>query len=294
MAKPYQPGVLNTMGKKAAPQLARLLTHVAVARTVRHLENYLAIVQGKGCGTGWDLAAEVEVALATISRPDAVIIDVGSNRGDWTAALLQSLPLARVLMLEPSPRALHNLRKRSLLHTTVIPVAAGDQPGAAVLYVPRSEEAIASLHVRRDSYFHGMQFDPQPVQVVTLDQIIAAFRLDVVDFVKIDVEGHELAVLRGAHESLLAGRIKALAFEFGSGSLNSRTFFHDLWDELHPLGFDLQRICPGGALLPVDEYYEDLEHFRGVSNYLAVLRQHRRLNVPDGRCADPQRLSQRR
>lgn len=272
MVKPHEPGIFNTVGKQAAPLLAPLLVHTAAAQAVRHLETFLAILQGKGSGTGWDLEAEVQVALAAIHRPQAVIIDVGGGRGDWTAALLQSLPLARALMLEPSPRFLEHLRQRRLPRTTVIPAAAGDAAGGALLHEPRSDETIASLHVRRDSYFRQERFQPQPVQVVTLDQVIAAFDLDVVDFVKIDVEGHELAVLRGARQALQAGRIRALAFEFGSGNLNSRTFFHDLWDELRPLGFDLHRICPGGVLLPVDEYYEDLEYFRGVSNYLAALR----------------------
>jgi FkbM family methyltransferase len=272
MVKPHEPGALNTLGKKAAPLLAPLLAHAAIARSVRHLETYLAIVQGKGSGTGWDLDAEVQAALATIRRPEAVLIDVGGSHGDWTAALLDALPLARVLLLEPSAPALRRLGDRNLPRTTVIPAAAGSQPGSAVLHVPHAEAAVASLHVRRDSYFRDKQFDPQPVQVITLDQVIAAFCLDRVDFVKIDVEGHELAVLHGARTALQAGRIKALAFEFGSGNLNSRTFFHDFWDELRPLGFDLYRICPGGVLLPVDEYYEDLEYFRGVSNYLAALR----------------------
>ncbi len=177
-----------------------------------------------------------------------------------------------MLLLEPAARFLQQLAERGLPRTTVIPAAAGDAAHSAVLNVPRSGQMIASLHVRRDSYFQQEQFEPQPVQVVTLDQVISAFDLDVVDFVKIDVEGHDLAVLRGARQSLQAGRVKALAFEFGSGNLNSRTFFHDIWDELRPLGFHLQRICPGGILLPIDEYYEDLEHFRGVSNYLAALR----------------------
>lgn len=271
MAKPHEPGLLNTAGKWAAPYVAQLLSHGALAQAVRHLEAYLAILQGKGSGTGWDLAAEVQAALGVIRRPDAVLIDVGGGRGDWSAAVLHARPQARVLMLEPATPFLEDLRRRNLPRTTVIPAAAGDQPGSAVLHVPRSAETIASLHVRRDSYFQHERFQPQAVQVVTLDQVIAAFGLDVVDFVKIDVEGHELAVLRGARQALQTGRIRALAFEFGSGNLNSRTFFHDFWDELRPLGFRLHRICPGGLLLPVDDYYEDLEYFRGVSNYLAAL-----------------------
>ena len=87
---------------------------------------------------------------------------------------------------------------------------------------------------------------------------------------KLDVEGNELAVLRGSQESLKTKRIKALTFEFGSGNINSRTFFHDFWDVLKGYGYTIKRICPGGILLEIAEYYEDLEHFRGVTNYLAI------------------------
>ncbi|MEO7272843.1 MAG: hypothetical protein ABIX28_16775 [Vicinamibacterales bacterium] len=37
-------------------------------------------------------------------------------------------------------------------------------------------------------------------------------------------------------------------------------------------GFDLHRIYPGGSTVRVSEYYEDLEYFRGVTNYLATAR----------------------
>ncbi len=174
MVKPHEPGVLSALGKRAGPRLTSLLAHGPLARAARHLETYLGVIQGKGSGTGWDLAGEVRAAL----------------------------------LLEPSPAALEHLRQRSLPRTTVVPAAAGAAAGHALLHVPRSGDTIASLHARR----------------------------------------------------------------FGSGNLNSRTFFHDFWDELHPLGYRLQRIGPGGVLLPVDAYYEDLEYFRGVSNYLAALR----------------------
>ena len=42
-----------------------------------------------------------------------------------------------------------------------------------------------------------------------------------------------LEALKGAANSLASGMIKALAFEFGSGNLNSRTFFRDFWDLQH-------------------------------------------------------------
>lgn len=49
-----------------------------------------------------------------------------------------------------------------------------------------------------------------------------------------------------------------------------RTNFHDFWDILQGYGYTIKRICLGGILLKIETYYEDLEYFRGVSNYLAT------------------------
>jgi hypothetical protein len=90
---------------------------------------------------------------------------------------------------------------------------------------------------------------------------------------KLDIEGAELSALLGAAASLSRGRIDTIAFEFGSANVYSRTFFRDFWQLLADAGFRLWRILPGGGLLAVDSYSEQLEHFRGVSNYLASVRR---------------------
>ena len=87
-----------------------------------------------------------------------------------------------------------------------------------------------------------------------------------------DVEGHELFVLRGARQSLASRKIGALSFEFGCGNINSRTFFRDFWELLTGAGFSIWRITPSGKYLPVGDYYEDLEYFRGLANYVAELK----------------------
>lgn len=81
---------------------------------------------------------------------------------------------------------------------------------------------------------------------MTIDQVLDELGIETADFMKLDVEGNESAALRGAGRSLAAKRIKALSFEFGSGNANSRTFFHEFWDLLQPLGYTIHRIWPGG------------------------------------------------
>jgi hypothetical protein len=77
--------------------------------------------------------------------------------------------------------------------------------------------------------------------------------------------------LRGAARSLEAHRIRSLTFEIGTANVDSRTFFRDYFDLLTGYGYQIRRIYPGGKTVPILEYYEDLEYFRGATNYIATV-----------------------
>lgn len=98
--------------------------------------------------------------------------------------------------------------------------------------------------------------------------------MDFIDYVKMDIEGHELAALKGAAELFRDRRIGALSFEFGPGNVNSRTMFIDFYKLLRAHGFLVFRIMPGGRLKPIAEYDEDCEFYRGTCNYSARLADH--------------------
>lgn len=266
-------GRLNRFGKAVAPALASLAARPPLAQGMRLLETALAIMQGKGAGSGWDLQGEIRAAARTVQRDQPVIFDVGANYGAWSLGMQQTLApqQPRFYLVEPASACQATLHALPLPHKTVFRAAAGEHAGEVVLLGGASGDEAASLYLRRDSY-HQSTAAPirETVPMVALDDLFDAYAPETVDFLKLDVEGHELAALLGARRALAAGRVRALAFEFGSGQINSRTWFHDFWDLLAPLGYTLHRILPGGGLLHVPAYYEDLEYFRGVSNYLAV------------------------
>ncbi len=273
--KPHQQGLSQEIGKKLAPFFTKIFMHGSLIKLMQLLEIYLAIIQGKGAGTGWDIQGEVTAAVLYINRPDVVIFDVGANTGEWSVRILEVLKATdkcHIFLFEPSQHCQDILRSMKLPKVTLIEAAVGEESGSATFYSPNPGSPISSLHLRRDSYFQQYKFKEETVQVVTIDEIVDKFKIDIVDFVKIDVEGNELAVIRGAQKSMKSKCIKALSFEFGSGNINSRTYFRDFWDILHSYGYEIHRICPGGTLVLIEEYYEDLEYFRGVTNYLAVLK----------------------
>jgi FkbM family methyltransferase len=274
MRKPHEWGWLGTLTQKITPALSWLLLRRPVAPLLRLAETYLALVQGKGAGSGWDMSSEIRVASAQIRRRQPILLDAGANRGEWSQQMLAALDgrEATIYLFEPSRHCQQIIHSLGLPRATLIPAAVGAEEGEAQLFSDAPGSAQASLFIRRDSV-HRQAAPPagEQVAVVTIDGVLDRVGLELVDFLKLDVEGNELAALRGAGRALAAHRIRALSFEFGSGNINSRTYFHDFWDLLHPLGYRIFRIAPGGVLVPILEYYEDLEYFRGVSNYLAIV-----------------------
>jgi len=143
-------------------------------------------------------------------RPKATAVDVGANFGCWT------LPLSRhahsVLAIEPQAGCVQ-LLKRSLAANNIRNVrlymaAAGSLPGTCF---------VQELDFDLSTNFGGVsllqdcvgQPDAQhaAVPVVRLDDLL---RGEVVSFIKIDVEGYERKVLRGAHDTIM--RCKPILF----------------------------------------------------------------------------------
>lgn len=267
-------GKIGAASKRLAPTISRLLLYPPAATALRYITMYLDVIQGKGSGAGWDLESEAVIARSLIRSSYPIIFDIGAHSGSWSKAMLRVFaPHCHIYQFEPAKQNLVQLRKEQSDNTTLIEKAVSEKPGTAAFYSAHTASDTSSLYRRRESIFQDHEYFSEIVEVTTIDEVIEEFDLDTVHFLKMDIEGHELAALKGAEKALSGHRIKALTFEFGSGNINSRTFFHDFWDLLVPLGYSIWRICPGGVLLPIKEYYEDLEYFRNVTNYVAALEE---------------------
>lgn len=113
-----------------------------------------------------------------------VVIDVGANTGRFAEEVLERWPEAHVVCFEPNP-ACFELIKTS---AEVRPIALGDMGGSAHLHTGTGPDTTASLYRRFDWPADGVR-----VPIARLDEQWA----DHIDLLKVDAEGHELAILRG-------------------------------------------------------------------------------------------------
>jgi FkbM family methyltransferase len=257
--------------QKILPRLGPIFGSSPVQNVLSIIETSSAILQGKGAGTGWDELAEIRVALPRL-KPGSVVFDIGANVGSWSRGVKEAFdgPL-KLFLFEPQSSCHDDLADLVAAGAVLTPAAVGEQNGFIEFHTPHDKAGNASIYERKESYFDGQNTVTIKVPIISIDEFAATNSIERIDYMKIDVEGHELAVLKGADDLLSRKAIGAIAFEFGSANIYSGTFFRDFWDYLSAKGYSLSRITPGGRLSKVSRYYEDLEYFRGVSNYQAVL-----------------------
>ena len=254
-----------------------MLSRSVPSRAAEAAAMYLLFLQGRGPGAGSDRSAEVAAEarlLAGVTRP--TIVNVGANQGQWAAEMMAQIPDARWVLVEPSAAcqpALRELAKsRPAQDVQVCAVALGVGSGHADLWADVPGSPAASVFQRPDGDLADLTDAVEQVSVMSLDDLAADLGLERIDLLKMDCEGSEFAVLRGAAVLLERRAIRVISFEFGSAAVAARVFFHDFWQLLSG-SYRLSRVLPGGRTIAIDGYHERLEHFYGTATYLATARE---------------------
>jgi FkbM family methyltransferase len=200
-----------------------------------------------------------------------VVFDVGANNGDWSAMVLKANKLAQIHAFEPQPALAAHIAA-TYPTIAVNNSAVGESAGVLDLYDyadhPGSQHA--SLFKGVIDTLHGGIPRITKVSVVTIDEYCRAHRVEYIDFLKIDVEGFELSVLRGAKEMLAGGNIEAIQFEFTEINVIGRTFLQDFMSYLGST-FCVYRILPHGLMqLRANSHWFNEQY--AYQNLLAIKR----------------------
>ena len=200
-----------------------------------------------------EIAADLAPLEAWIRKnlpADAVVIDAGGNIGVTALLMSTLLPQGHVHVFEALPANAdylrHNLDTNVIRNCTVNAAALGSRSGTIAM-----QGAGSSSHVSLEAGSGGAV--PGAIPMLTLDDYAATAGLDRLDFMKMDVEGYEPAVLEGGRATI--ERFAAPVFmEFNTWCLafihshDAREFAHRLWDAFEVLSVDQSGMeCPAGG-----------------------------------------------
>lgn len=190
-------------------RLGRLLRHW------RHKDHDIVMPQGIGRGLRFNKAGgnpdyalgtnepPVQEALAEMLRPADVFFDIGANVGFFTVIAARLVGKhGQVIAFEPVPAnaaaVRHNCALNDFANVRVLETAISDEDGTAELRLAHYAGGAALATVAPPPDLKGIITVP----VNTVDTLVAQKKVPPPTVVKIDVEGAEINVLRGMHETL--------------------------------------------------------------------------------------------
>lgn len=136
------------------------------------------------------------------------VFDVGANVGQSVKAFANRFPNAKIFSFEPVSKTFCKLQKNTqpiAPRVELFNCAMGQEPGKVTINL--------NADSRLNSINHRDSENKEIIEVNTIDNFMSQHHIKVIDFLKIDTEGFELEVLRGATQALKAQRIGLIYIE---------------------------------------------------------------------------------
>jgi FkbM family methyltransferase len=205
--------------------------------------------------------------VAKMDEP--VVLDIGANVGRYAVAVRSANPEAELYAFEPHPKTFKTLEDQAEQYCfNAIQSACGSEEGTITLYdydEEGSSHASAMQEVIEE--IHEKEKISTDVPVTTVDGFADTHDLSCIDLLKIDTEGYEEEVLKGARSMINSSSVRFVQLEFNEMNIKSRTFARDIIDILD--GYKIFRMLPDG-LVHLGEYHPLKYEIFGFQNLIAI------------------------
>ncbi len=170
-----------------------------------------------------------------ILGPTSTAIDVGCHKGEVLEWMIELSPNAHHFAVEPLPHLAENLRTRFGKKVRVIEKALSNTTGSTTFHFVKNAPAYSGI-LKRKYDTASPDIQELHVEMTTLDNLVGSEKID---FIKIDVEGGEYAVLLGAERTIRTCQ-PVVVFECGKGATEyyqtTPQMMFDWWDKM---GYDI-------------------------------------------------------
>ncbi|MBU2855950.1 FkbM family methyltransferase [Acidithiobacillus ferrooxidans] len=181
-------------------------------------------------------------------------IDIGANIGVYTAMAAKRIGSGgMVYAFEPVQRTFKrmedNIKLNNFANVKTYNIALSSTTGTASIWIPKHNNlGMSSLHPNSTS------LDEETIMAITLDRWVKQEKINTVDIIKIDVEGHELEVLKGALDTITKLR-PIIALELSREHLGrAGTSPEDIAELLITCGYQAYGISDYGEALPANRW----------------------------------------
>lgn len=222
--------------------------------------------EGLGCASNDYIAFKLLTRLCDSKK---TFLDVGAHIGSVTAHVMRHCSNVNLIAVEAMPDKATKFRKK--FPTVVLhEIAAGDNSGEVTFFVNIEETGYSSL-IRPKSQLNVREIR---VQKKKLDDCIYEKNIDLI---KIDVEGAELGVLRGA-ENIISESRPVIMFESASSQTQPEYGLNDIWQWFDQREYSLfmpNRVAHNGNSLGKDCFIDCHTYPRQTTNYFAIPNERR-------------------
>lgn len=216
----------------------------------------------------------LEKVLPKYLNGTVILFDIGANQGNYSVLLKKQFPNARIFSFEPNPYAFR-LLENNLKGTNInlYNMGFGIKNSREKIYVYKNNRNSEHASLYNDyakvisKELGQEEVIPIDIEIRTIDNFCDEVGIGGIDFIKIDVEGHEFSVLQGAIKMIHQNKIKIIQFEFNVANILSRVFLKDFYDLLGNQ-FILYRL-DSDRLIELGSYDSKNEIFK-FQNLLAI------------------------
>lgn len=248
--------------KKIISKIIRQKLFFSFWKFIHRLSNY---AMNYGVASGYaDYSGELYIIKKLKkSVSSGVIFDVGANIGDWSKFLIEEYKNENynLYLFEPSLHTFHKLQNdlESRPNHHFYPIGFSNKREKLTLKYDNDFQGSASIL--------GEGKIEEKIQLETIDEFCINNKIKKINFLKMDVQGYEFQILKGAEKMIQKNNIEFIQFEIDEPCIYNRIYFKDFWELLNN-NFKIYHSLYNG-LIEIKNYTFELENYNCM-NYLAV------------------------